>query len=96
LAHTGAKRTAHFAAHLVALTMTLGSLSPTSRAVAGRAQTRLSAWVCANNLVLGQRKVDEKSNEITAIPKLLAVLALEGTVVTIMRWADSAPLPNRS
>lgn len=43
----------------------------------------VSAWACANNLVLGQRKVDEKSNEITAIPKLLAVLALEGTVVTI-------------
>lgn len=43
----------------------------------------VSAWACANNLVLGQRKVDEKSNEITAIPKLLAVLALEGTVVTL-------------
>jgi hypothetical protein len=31
----------------------------------------LSAWACESNLVLGQVKVDEKSNEITAIPKLL-------------------------
>ena len=43
----------------------------------------VSAWANSNNLVLGQRKVDDKSNEITAIPKLLAALALQGTVVTI-------------
>jgi predicted transposase YbfD/YdcC len=43
----------------------------------------VSAWAGANNLVLGQRKVDEKSNEITAIPKLLDALELSGTVVTI-------------
>ena len=43
----------------------------------------VSAWASANNLVLGQRKVDDKSNEITAIPKLLAALELSGTVVTI-------------
>jgi len=43
----------------------------------------VSAWASANNLVLGQRKVDEKSNEITAIPKLLQALELAGTVVTI-------------
>jgi len=43
----------------------------------------VSAWASANNLVLGQRKVDDKSNEITAIPKLLAALQLSGTVVTI-------------
>src|SRR5271157_3010200 len=43
----------------------------------------VSAWASANNLVLGQRKVDEKSNEITAIPKLLDALELAGTVVTI-------------
>ena len=43
----------------------------------------VSAWASANNLVLAQRKVDEKSNEITAIPKLLAALELSGTVVTI-------------
>jgi predicted transposase YbfD/YdcC len=43
----------------------------------------VSAWANTNHLVLGQRKVDEKSNEITAIPKLLAALELSGTVVTI-------------
>jgi len=43
----------------------------------------VSAWASANNLVLGQRKVEEKSNEITAIPKLLNALELAGTVVTI-------------
>lgn len=44
---------------------------------------RVSAWASANNLVLAQRQVDDKSNEITAIPKLLAALELGGTVVTI-------------
>jgi predicted transposase YbfD/YdcC len=43
----------------------------------------VSAWASVNNLVLAQRKVDEKSNEITAIPKLLNALELAGTVVTI-------------
>jgi predicted transposase YbfD/YdcC len=43
----------------------------------------VSAWATEARLVLGQRKVDEKSNEITAIPKLLSLLALEGAIVTI-------------
>jgi predicted transposase YbfD/YdcC len=43
----------------------------------------VSAWAETNGLVLGQRKVDDKSNEITAIPKLLDALELAGTVVTI-------------
>ncbi len=43
----------------------------------------VSAWAESNSLVLAQRKVDEKSNEITAIPKLLEALELSGTVVTI-------------
>lgn len=43
----------------------------------------VSAWANENNLVLGQIKVSEKSNEITAIPKLLEVLALKDTIVTI-------------
>ncbi len=43
----------------------------------------VSAWAEGNGLVLGQRKVDEKSNEITAIPKLLKALELAGAVVTI-------------
>jgi len=43
----------------------------------------VSAWAESNGLVLAQRKVEEKSNEITAIPKLLEALELAGTVVTI-------------
>ena len=51
---------------------------------AGKALVHMvSAWANSNNLVLGQRKVDDKSNEITAIPKLLQALELGGTVVTI-------------
>lgn len=44
---------------------------------------RVSAWASQNHLVLAQVKVDEKSNEITAIPQLLKVLALQGCIVTI-------------
>jgi predicted transposase YbfD/YdcC len=43
----------------------------------------VSAWATVNHLVLGQIKVDEKSNEITAIPKLLGLLDLNGCLVTI-------------
>lgn len=43
----------------------------------------VSAWACTNHLVLGQRKVDEKSNEIMAIPDLLKMLEVKGCVVTI-------------
>ena len=43
----------------------------------------VSAWANAQKLVLGQRKVDEKSNEITAIPELIKVLELSGCLVTI-------------
>ena len=43
----------------------------------------VSAWAANNHLTLGQLKVDGKSNEITAIPKLLDVIDIEGTIVTI-------------
>ena len=43
----------------------------------------ISAWACKSRLVLGQEATDEKSNEITAIPKLLEVLELKGCIVTI-------------
>jgi len=43
----------------------------------------VSAWSSANGVVLGQEKTSEKSNEITAIPELLEVLALKGCIVTI-------------
>lgn len=43
----------------------------------------VSAWAHENRLILGQVKTDEKSNEITAIPKLLKLLELNGSIVTI-------------
>lgn len=43
----------------------------------------VSAWCSEQNLVLGQVKVNEKSNEITAIPDLLALLQIHGAIVTI-------------
>jgi len=43
----------------------------------------VSAWACENKMVFGQVATDEKSNEITAIPKLLEMLVLDGSVVTI-------------
>jgi len=43
----------------------------------------VSAWASQNRLVLGQVKVDGKSNEITAIPELLQVLEVRGCIVTI-------------
>jgi predicted transposase YbfD/YdcC len=43
----------------------------------------VSAWACEAGLTLGQVAVDEKSNEITAIPELLELLDLKGAVVTL-------------
>jgi predicted transposase YbfD/YdcC len=43
----------------------------------------VSAWASANQLVLGQAKVDDKSNEIKAVPELLEILYLKGCIVTI-------------
>jgi len=43
----------------------------------------VSAWAESNGLVLGQLKVADKSNEITAVPELLRVLELSGCIVTI-------------
>ena len=50
----------------------------------GRAAIHMvSAWATENKLSLGQVVVDEKSNEITAIPELLQVLEISGALVTI-------------
>lgn len=52
----------------------------------GREQAALhvvSAWACDRRLVLGQRQVGDKSNEITAIPELLDVLDIKGAIVTL-------------
>jgi predicted transposase YbfD/YdcC len=43
----------------------------------------VNVWAAANGLALGQAKVDEKSNEITAIPLLLRMLDVSGCIVTI-------------
>ena len=74
----------------------VGELPPQVVAVDGKTSRRsgnrargehplhlLSAWATASGLVLGQEATDRKSNEITALPRLLRLLALEGCVVTI-------------
>ena len=43
----------------------------------------VSVWSASQHLVLGQKKVGEKSNEITAIPALLKMLVIQGCVVSI-------------
>ncbi len=43
----------------------------------------ISAWASANQVVLGQLKTEEKSNEITAIPYLLRLLDISGCIITI-------------
>ncbi len=53
-------------------------------AASGKAAIHMvSAWATANQISLGQVVVDAKSNEITAIPKLLELLELSGAMVTI-------------
>lgn len=43
----------------------------------------ISAWASSNQVVLGQLKTEEKSNEITAIPHLLKLLDISGCIITI-------------
>jgi predicted transposase YbfD/YdcC len=53
------------------------------KAIGKEAIHMVSAWAAKNGLVLGQIKVDDKSNEITAIPQLLDLLDITGCIVTI-------------
>lgn len=53
------------------------------KAIGKQAIQMVSAWAAENRLVLGQMKVDDHSNEITAIPELLALLEVSGCIVTI-------------
>ncbi|SHF60795.1 Predicted transposase YbfD/YdcC associated with H repeats [Modicisalibacter ilicicola DSM 19980] len=53
------------------------------RAEGKSATHMISAWASKNVVVLGQLKTEDKSNEITAIPALLDLLALDGGIVTI-------------
>lgn len=43
----------------------------------------VNAWSCENQVCLGQISVDDKSNEIPAVPELLNLLCLEGAIVTL-------------
>jgi predicted transposase YbfD/YdcC len=69
----------------------------TSRGSADRSRGQaalhlVSAWATASGLVLGQEATDAKSNEITAIPQLLRLLALDGCVVTMDAMGCQRPL----
>jgi len=55
----------------------------------------VSAWADQNNLVLGQVRVNEKSNEITAIPKLLETLMIEGNIITIDAMGTQTNIANK-
>ena len=59
----------------------LKGVSPTSRGNKGL--HILNAWVAENNICIGQERVDDKGNEITAIPSLIKKLDIEGSVVSI-------------
>ena len=80
-----------FVSWVAALTGTLENVVAIDGKTLRRAQKKdaksaihmVSAFAARQRLVLGQVKVAEKSNEIVAIPKLLAMLAIEGAIVTI-------------
>ena len=55
----------------------------------------VSAWAEENRLVLGQVKVDDKSNEITAIPQLLDLLEIAGCIVTIDAMGCQKEIANK-
>jgi hypothetical protein len=53
----------------------------------------LSAWSTQDQLVLTQTKVPNKSNEITAIPILLDILDIEGSIITIDAMGAQKKMP---
>lgn len=55
----------------------------------------VSAWASENHLTLGQLKVDGKSNEITAIPKLLDMIDINGMVITIDAMGCQTDIANK-
>ena len=59
----------------------LKGVSPTSKGNSGL--YILNAWVSENNICVGQQKVEDKSNEITAIPEVLKSLDIKDAIVTI-------------
>jgi len=55
----------------------------------------VSAWASSNGMSLGQVKVDRKSNEITAIPKLLKLLNIKGGVISIDAMGTHPPIAQK-
>ena len=55
----------------------------------------VSAWASENGLTLGQYKVDEKSNEITAIPKILDIIDVKDSIVTIDAMGTQKAVANK-
>lgn len=53
------------------------------------------AWATEQGVLLGHQKVDEKSNEITAIPEILSLLALKGCIVTIDAMGCQTEIANQ-
>jgi len=67
--------------HIILDGKKLRGVSPTSKGNKGL--YILNAWVCDQRLCIGQKKIGEKTNEITVIPELLEEIELEGHVVSI-------------
>lgn len=55
----------------------------------------VSAWASDNQLVLGQLKVDDRENEITAIPELLDLLDIRGSIITIDAMGAQAAIAEK-
>lgn len=55
----------------------------------------ISAWASEQNLVLAQMKVEDKSNEITAIPALLELLDITGSIITIDAMGTQTEMANK-
>lgn len=53
------------------------------------------AWATENSILLGQMKTNEKSNEITAIPELLEILAIKGCIITIDAMGCQSKIANK-
>ncbi len=71
------------------------SLRRTFDRAAGQSMLHLvSAWSTANGITLGQVAVDEKSNEITAIPHLLAIVDIRGATVTMDAMGNQKAIAN--
>ena len=71
------------------------SLRRTFDRAAGQSMLHLvSAWSTANGITLGQVAVDEKFNEITAIPRLLAIVDIRGATVTMDAMGNQKAIAN--